>query len=57
MLAAVYRAIHDFQTDRMKSRNVHSEVVFSLSPNNNVCGSSFPLFSFPFFLVSPSPKF
>jgi hypothetical protein len=35
-LAAVFRAINDMQQNRLKSRNVHSEIVFSLSPNNNV---------------------
>ena len=36
VLAAVFRAINDKMHDRMKSRNVHSEIVFSLSVNNNV---------------------
>ena len=36
VLAAVFRAINDMMHDRMKSRNVHSEIVFSLSVNNNV---------------------
>jgi len=35
-LAAVYRAVNDLLENRLKSRNVHSEIVFSLSPNNNV---------------------
>jgi EKC/KEOPS complex subunit CGI121/TPRKB len=30
--------MNDYLNDRLKSRNVHSEAVFSLSPNNNVCG-------------------
>lgn len=37
VLAACWRAIVDSQNNRLKSRNVHSEIVFSLSPNNNVC--------------------
>ena len=36
VLGACFRAISDMQNGRMKSRNVHSEIVFSLSPNNNV---------------------
>ena len=36
VLAACFRAINDLLNDRLRSRNVHSEIVFSLSPNNNV---------------------
>jgi hypothetical protein len=36
VLAAAFRAINDRANGRMKSRNVHSETVFALSPNNNV---------------------
>ncbi len=36
VLAAVFRAANDYTNKRLKSRNVHSEIVFSLSPNNNV---------------------
>jgi hypothetical protein len=36
LLAAVFRAMNDMLQNRLKSRNVHSEIVFSLSPNNNV---------------------
>ena len=36
LLAAVFRAVNDLLHSRLKSRNVHSEIVFSLSPNNNV---------------------
>ena len=36
VLAACFRAINDLLNDRLKSRNVHSEIVFSLSTNNNV---------------------
>jgi hypothetical protein len=35
-LAAAYRAVNDLLENRLRSRNVHSEIVFSLSPNNNV---------------------
>ena len=38
ILAACFRAINDQLNNRLKSRNVHSEIVFSLSPNNNVSG-------------------
>ena len=36
VFAACFRAINDMVNGRLKSRNVHSEIVFSLSPNNNV---------------------
>ncbi|KAK2790324.1 hypothetical protein FQN52_005592 [Onygenales sp. PD_12] len=36
ILAAVFRAVNDYQNNRLKSKNVHSEIVYSLSPNNNV---------------------
>lgn len=36
VLAAVFRAVNDMLHSRLKSRNVHSEIVFSFSPNNNV---------------------
>jgi hypothetical protein len=36
VLAACFRAICDSLNGRLKSRNVHSEIVFSLSSNNNV---------------------
>ncbi|KAK5165866.1 uncharacterized protein LTR77_008789 [Saxophila tyrrhenica] len=39
VLAACFRAINDMLNDRLKSRNVHSEIVFSLSPNNNIAES------------------
>ncbi|MCJ1241184.1 hypothetical protein MMC14_009188 [Varicellaria rhodocarpa] len=39
VLAAVFRAVNDMQSQRMKSRNVHSETVFALSPNNNIAES------------------
>jgi len=39
VLAAVFRATNDLIHNRLKSRNVHSEVVFSLSPNNNIAES------------------
>lgn len=40
VLAACFRAITDSLNNRLKSRNVHSEIVFSLSPNNNVSPNS-----------------
>lgn len=36
ILAACFRGINDMASNRMKSHNVHSEIVFSFSPNNNV---------------------
>lgn len=36
LFAAIYRAVNDQLSHRLKSRNVHSEIVFSLSPNNNI---------------------
>ncbi|KAF2090119.1 CGI-121-domain-containing protein [Saccharata proteae CBS 121410] len=39
VLAAVFRAVNDMLNGRLKSRNVHSEIVFSLSPNNNIADS------------------
>ncbi|KAL4873280.1 hypothetical protein BDV12DRAFT_160752 [Aspergillus spectabilis] len=38
-LAAVFRAVNDYLNDRLKSRNIHSEIVFSLSPTNNIADS------------------
>ncbi|KAF4637468.1 hypothetical protein G7Y89_g619 [Cudoniella acicularis] len=39
VLAAAFRAINDSISGRLRSRNVHSEIVFSLSPNNNIAES------------------
>ncbi|KAF2767865.1 CGI-121-domain-containing protein [Teratosphaeria nubilosa] len=39
VLAACFRAINDMLNGRMKSRNVHSEIVFSMSLNNNISES------------------
>ncbi|APA09305.1 hypothetical protein SS1G_12090 [Sclerotinia sclerotiorum 1980 UF-70] len=39
ILAAAYRAINDALEGRLKSRNIHSEIVFSLSMNNNIAES------------------
>lgn len=36
VLAACWKAINDSLQSRMKTRNVHSEIVFALSTNNNV---------------------
>lgn len=40
MFAAIFRAVNDYLNGRLKSRNVHSEIVFSLSPTNNVRSSN-----------------
>jgi EKC/KEOPS complex subunit CGI121/TPRKB len=42
VLAAGFCALYDYLNERLKSRNVHAEIVFSLSPNNNV-RSALPL--------------
>ncbi|KAF2458289.1 kinase binding protein CGI-121-domain-containing protein [Lineolata rhizophorae] len=39
LLAAVFRAVNDMLYGRLKSRNVHSEIVYCLSPNNNIAES------------------
>ncbi|CAF9929722.1 hypothetical protein IMSHALPRED_007989 [Imshaugia aleurites] len=39
VLAAVFRAANDYLNGRLKSRNVHSEIVFSLGANNNIAQS------------------
>ncbi|KZZ88427.1 protein cgi121 [Ascosphaera apis ARSEF 7405] len=39
LLAATFRALNDYLHNRLKSNNVHSEVVFALSPNNNIAES------------------
>ncbi|KAL9074911.1 MAG: hypothetical protein Q9161_002050 [Pseudevernia consocians] len=39
VLAAVFRAANDYLTGRLKSRNVHSEIVFCLGANNNIAQS------------------
>lgn len=36
VLAACWRALNDSLQGRLKTRNVHSEIVFALSTNNNV---------------------
>jgi EKC/KEOPS complex subunit CGI121/TPRKB len=36
VLAACFKAVSDSLNGRLKTRNVHSEIVFALSPNNNV---------------------
>ncbi|CEL02749.1 Putative Protein cgi121 [Aspergillus calidoustus] len=38
-VAAIFRAVNDYSNERLKSRNVHSEIVFSLSPTNNIADS------------------
>jgi len=39
VLGAVFRAINDQRQHRLRSRNVHSEIVFALSPTNNISDS------------------
>ncbi|KAL9025760.1 MAG: hypothetical protein Q9196_005474 [Gyalolechia fulgens] len=39
LLAAVFRAAHDWTSGRLKSKNVHSEIVFCFSMNNNIVES------------------
>lgn len=39
LLAAIFRAANDYLNGRLKSRNVHSEIVFSLGANNNIAQS------------------
>ncbi|OJJ72807.1 hypothetical protein ASPBRDRAFT_176327 [Aspergillus brasiliensis CBS 101740] len=39
LLSAVFRAVNDYMNGRLKSRNVHSEIVFSLSPATNIAES------------------
>ncbi|KAF2151670.1 CGI-121-domain-containing protein [Myriangium duriaei CBS 260.36] len=39
LLAACFRAINDLARNRLRTKNVHSEIVFSLSPNNNIAES------------------
>ncbi|GAM85393.1 hypothetical protein ANO11243_034000 [Dothideomycetidae sp. 11243] len=39
LLAACFRAINDLALNRLRTKNVHSEIVFSLSPNNNIAES------------------
>ncbi|KAJ5163278.1 uncharacterized protein N7500_005108 [Penicillium coprophilum] len=37
--AAVFRAVNDYMHNRLKSHNVHSEIVFSMNPTNNITES------------------
>ncbi|KAJ5551548.1 hypothetical protein N7535_000508 [Penicillium sp. DV-2018c] len=37
--AAVFRAVNDYMHNRLQSHNVHSEIVFSLNPTNNIAES------------------
>ncbi|KAI6813657.1 hypothetical protein KC332_g11292 [Hortaea werneckii] len=39
LLQGCFRAINDMLQGRLKSKNVHSEIVFSLSQNNNISES------------------
>ncbi|CEJ55848.1 hypothetical protein PMG11_02079 [Penicillium brasilianum] len=38
-LAAIFRAMNDYMNNRLKSHNVHSEIVFSFNPTNNIAES------------------
>ncbi|KAJ5307692.1 hypothetical protein N7476_008348 [Penicillium atrosanguineum] len=38
-ITAIFRAINDYMNGRLKSRNVHSEIVFSFSSTNNIADS------------------
>lgn len=40
LLSAVYRALTEKEYNKLRTKNLHSEIVFSLSPNSNVCTSS-----------------
>lgn len=40
VLSACFRAINDLIADRLKTKNVHSEIVFAMNPNNNVSNES-----------------
>lgn len=35
-MAAIFRAMNVYMNNRLKSHNVHSEIVFSFNPTNNV---------------------
>lgn len=39
VFSAIFRAVNDYLSERLKSRNVHSEIVFSFSPTNNIADS------------------
>ncbi|KAI1003031.1 hypothetical protein K3495_g5177 [Podosphaera aphanis] len=39
LLAACFRAISNQLLNKLRTRNVHSEIVFSLSPNKNIASS------------------
>ncbi|CAG7921423.1 unnamed protein product [Penicillium olsonii] len=39
VIAAVFRALNDYSHSRLRSHNVHSEIVFSLNPTNNIAES------------------
>lgn len=43
LLTACFRALNDYIHDRLRSNNVQSEIVFCLSPNNNI-GEAFRRF-------------
>lgn len=45
LIAAVYRALLDYTKDKIRTRTLHSEVIFSLSPTQNVSMNLFFSFS------------
>ncbi|CCH42437.1 hypothetical protein BN7_1982 [Wickerhamomyces ciferrii] len=36
LIASVYRSLLDYTEDKIRTRTLHSEVIFSLSPTQNV---------------------
>ncbi|KAJ5232207.1 hypothetical protein N7468_005163 [Penicillium chermesinum] len=38
-ITAIFRAVNDYLNNRLKSRNVHSEIVFAFNPTNNIADS------------------
>lgn len=46
IFAACWKAINDSLQERLRTRNVHSEIVFALSTNNNVNLGSFRILSY-----------
>ena len=57
ILAAAYRAVNDALEERLKSRNIHSEIVFSLSMNNNVRHSFLHLLHTHLLLLATNDKY
>lgn len=51
VLSSCFRSINDLLNNRLKTRNVHSEIVFALSPNSNVSARLFAGSSLDFCLL------